>query len=272
MKKILCPTDFSETAHNAIAYAAKLAQLTGSQLTLLNVQSLYEITPVDLTGGKFRRAEAAAEELDAQSREISKVFKVSCYPETEATARKLSAVIADKGQYYDLIVMGSDGPDDFFQFLTGSNTYNTVLKSRTPLLMIPRDYFYSEIKKMVFAFDYFHIKSLPLDNLIPFVKAVNCELTILQVLDEPFTKEVDEHLKEIQPTLATSIKNDIRVRYEPIQSKDVAESIKHYVRENRSDVLALCATTRNFFSRLLHKSVIRQVTADTRYPILIFHE
>jgi hypothetical protein len=24
MKKILCPTDFSDTAHNAIAYAAKL--------------------------------------------------------------------------------------------------------------------------------------------------------------------------------------------------------------------------------------------------------
>jgi hypothetical protein len=46
MKKILCPTDFSETAHNAIAYAAKLAKATNCELTLLNVQSMFDFTPV----------------------------------------------------------------------------------------------------------------------------------------------------------------------------------------------------------------------------------
>lgn len=42
MKKILCPTDFSETAQNAIAYAAKLAQTTEAMLVLFNVQSIFD--------------------------------------------------------------------------------------------------------------------------------------------------------------------------------------------------------------------------------------
>lgn len=51
MKKIVCPTDFSAICNNAITYAAKLAQIT-TDLTLLNVQSMFDYTPVAFGTGK----------------------------------------------------------------------------------------------------------------------------------------------------------------------------------------------------------------------------
>lgn len=67
MKKILCPTDFSEPAHNAIAYAAKLAQATNCELTLLNVQSMFDFTPMEIIRGKEVTVAGMAEQLETQS-------------------------------------------------------------------------------------------------------------------------------------------------------------------------------------------------------------
>ena len=68
MKKILCPTDFSDTAQNAVAYAAKLAQAMHADLTLLNVQSVFDFTPVEVVRGKDITLAGAAERLEAEAR------------------------------------------------------------------------------------------------------------------------------------------------------------------------------------------------------------
>ena len=272
MKKILCPTDFSQAAHNAIAYAAKLAQSTGSSLTLFNVQSLFELNPLVLAGGKSMKAEAAAQALETQSEEVSKVFRIACDAETIPNGRKLSTVIAQKGLEYDLIVMGSDGPDDLYQLLTGTHSYHSVLKSKTPLLIIPQDRLYNDIDKLVFALDYLHEKTLPITSLMQFISAVKCELTLLQVLEQPLTKDAEDRLKEVRRALTVSLKDDTTVRYEQVVSGDAAEGIERYVSDHQPDVLALTATERNIFSRLLHKSVIRRVTAHITCPVLILHE
>ena len=70
MKKILCPTDFSGAAQNAIAYAAKLAHALDAQLTLLNVQSLFEFTPAEVVEGKEKSIKAAALQLEAEAPEL----------------------------------------------------------------------------------------------------------------------------------------------------------------------------------------------------------
>src|SRR5690349_2271872 len=111
MKKILCPTDFSETAQSAIAYAAKFAQVTHCDLTLLNVQSVFDFTPVEVLRGKRMTIASIAEHLETESRQISKTFKINCYAEVESSSSRLSSVIHDKAKGYDLIVMGSDGAD-----------------------------------------------------------------------------------------------------------------------------------------------------------------
>lgn len=271
MKKILCPTDFSDAAHSAIAYAAKLAQVTGSQLTLLHVQSLFDLSPVELVRRNPTVLAEIKEHLEAQSREVTRTFKISCYAEIQAGLSKLSNVISERGKDFDLIVMGSDGPDDLYQFFSGSNTYNAITKAHVPVMVLPAGYVFQEIRHVVYAFDYLRERSLPLARLAPWLKALRCELTILQVMEEAYSKEAEDDLKELQFIIRT-LHGDLNFSYDTIRSSNIPQSINSYVLRNQPDMLALCSVHRNVVERIFHKSVIKDISAICRYPVLVFPE
>src|SRR5690606_16742189 len=136
-------------------------QVTESDLTLLHVHSLFDVTPVELVRGRDTIIAGVKEHLEEQSREVTRAFKISCYAEVQSSFSKLSNAISTRGKDYDLIVMGSDGPDDLYQFFTGSNTYNAITKTRVPAIVIPAGHVYSEINRIVYAFDYLRERSLP---------------------------------------------------------------------------------------------------------------
>jgi nucleotide-binding universal stress UspA family protein len=271
MKKILCPTDFSDTAQTAIAYAAKLAQAMQAELTLLNVQSLFDLKPVELIKGKEMAIAGAVERLESECIQISKAFKISCYADVEPSNKALSTVIAAKGKAYDLIVMGSDGPDDVYEFFGGSNTYNALEKSETPMLVIPAGYLYSQINRMVYAYDYLHGGTIPLAGLIPFVRALDIELTVLEVLQDEYRKSTEEHLIEEQAKIKYLYGDDLNVKYDAIRSGEIAQGINSYMLRHQPDALALCTHHRNFLARLFHKSITQNLTSFSSYPVYVFH-
>lgn len=271
MKKILCPTDFSYAAHSGIAYAAKLTQAVNGELTLLNVQSLYDYTPAEILRGKAMTFASAADRLEDQSREVSTAFRISCSSRVEPSGRKLSTVISNIGKEYDLIVMGSDGPDDIYQFFSGSNTYNALIKSETPLLLVPEGYVYRPIHEVAFAFDYLHEEKLPITRLLPLIKVLKCRLTILQLLPEGYSRTEEEYITEQQDLIRNFYGDELPIRYETVFGSDAVSGIHSWILNNDPDVLALCSVHRGLIGRLFHKSVIKHLTAYSSYPVLVFH-
>lgn len=272
MKKILCPTDFSDTATNAIAYAAKIAQATNSSLTLFNVQSVFETAPVDLVRGKGISIEAARQQINEQSDEVSRAFKISCYAEVQESFRKLSSVIGEKSSTYDLIVMGTNGVDDLYKFFGGSNTYNAIVKTEIPLLLVPSACSYSGIESMVFAFDYFRQRNIPILRLLPIVKALNCQLKVLQIMEESVSKETDDYLKELQALFNNFYVDDIKFTFDTIHAADIAQSIDNYMLSNQPDALVLCSEHHGLLEKLFHKSVIKHIAAISTYPVFVVHQ
>lgn len=271
MKKILCPTDFSETAQNGIVYAAKFAHHIGATLTLFNVQSLFTITPFDVVNGKIQRVEVYKDMLKEQSYQISITFKISCYAEVQPTSTSLAKTIADKATGYDLIIMGTNGADDLFQFLSGSHTYNAVLKTNVPAILIHSGCMYSEIKNIVYAFDYLRERKLPAQQLLPMISTLKAQLTVLQVMEESFSKELDDYLKELQEVLQNEYDGAIKLQFDTIRSSSIAPSIDDYIREKQPDALAVCTVNRNFIQSLFHKSVIKGLSSVSEYPVFVFH-
>lgn len=272
MKKILCPTDFSDTAENAIAYAAKLSQATGSELVLFNVQSLNVLTSQELVRGKALSIETASEQLDLLSKQISVVYKISCYSEVTPSSKSIPKTIAEKSGEYDLIVMGTDGPDNIYQFFNGSNTYKAMLHTTVPLLLIPQNYAYAQIKHIVYSFDYLKERKLPLTQLKPWIKALGCELSVLQIIEEAYSQEVEDELKELQFISQQLYAEDIKLTFETIRSAEIAQPINSYIINKNPDALALCTMHRNFPERLFHKSVLKHLSIVAGYPIFVFHE
>ena len=271
MKKILCPTDFSESAQNAIAYAAKLAQKIGAQLTLFNVQSLLELTALELVRGKALRVEAYKELLEKQSFEISKTFKISCYAEVQPSSSSFAKTIANRAIGYDLIIMGTNGADSFFQFLSGSNAYQAVIKTNVPVLIIPSGCMYSEIQNVVYAFDFLRERKLPIQQLLPLIDALKAQLTVLQVMEEAYSKDTEDYLKELQFILQQNYGDQLTLRFDSIRSSKVSTSIDRYIAEHQPDALAVCTVHRNFLETLFHKSVIKNISSISEYPVFVFH-
>jgi nucleotide-binding universal stress UspA family protein len=270
MKRILCPTDFSETAHNAIAYAAKFAQVTESELVLFNVQSLFALSPVELIKGKSDAVEMVKEQLEAQSREVAKIFKISCYSEVQLSGIQLSSLIGANAKDFDLIIMGTDGENDLYQFLSGSNTYNVIKKADVPVLLIPPDCSFNEIALTVYAFDYLKEEKLPLDQLSEWMMLLKSRLRVLEVLESSFSLEKNKNLQQLQGLIEEIIPSELSVTFSTVHSKDVADSINLYVLENDGDMLALC-TQHHLLGGLFHKSVIKAISIRARYPVFVFH-
>jgi nucleotide-binding universal stress UspA family protein len=271
MKKILCPTDFSDVAENAIAYAAKITQATGSELILFNIQSLTELTPLELVRGKALTIETATEQLDLLCRQISIVYKISCYAEVVSSAKSISKTIAQKANGFDLIVMGTNGPDNLYQFFNGSKTYNAMLQTSVPMLLIPEDYAYTPIQRIVYSFDYLRERNLPMAQMKPWVKALGCEIFVLQILEEAYSKKAEEELRELQ-FIQQTYAADITLHFETIRSSEIAQSINRYISQKQPDALALSTVHRNFIERLFHKSVIKNLSTVSSFPIFIFHQ
>jgi len=269
MKKILCPTDFSETAYNAIAYAAKFAQVTGCELVLFNVQSVFSLTPIDLIKGKSESVALVKEQLEAQSFEVAKTFKISCYSEVQLSGVELSSIIGASANQFDLIIMGTNGEDGLYQFFTGSHSYNVIRKAAVPVLLIPPDCSYSDIDLTVYSFDYLREEKLPVDQLEIWLNLLNSKLCVLEVLELSVSKEMNRDLEDLQNLIHEII--PLPITFETIHSSNVAESINTFVLKHKGDMLALCTQHHGMLGRLFHKSIIKAISVMARYPVFVFH-
>src|SRR5690606_2399746 len=164
-----------------------------------------------------------------------------------------------------------NGADDFYQLLFGSNTYNALSKSHTPVLIVPESYLYSEINRVVYAFDYLSERKLPVAPLRKFVGILNAEVTVLQVMEEAISEVAEQDLKEMQFILQTKNEN-FPLKFETTRSSEIATSINTFILENKPDLLALCLQDRNFLENIFHRSVIKSISAICSYPVFVFPE
>lgn len=272
MKRILCPTDFSEAAENAVQYAARLAQKMNAGITLINVQLLVDLTPEEaVVYRKDINVPGSSLQLEELSEAVTRSFKIPCGFVVETSILSLSKVISSKALGYDLIVMGTQGTSSIAQFLFGTNTYKVIKETTVPVLLIPEECRYTEIKSIVFAFDYWRINQLPLATLIGLARVLDSELLILEVMEESRSQRAEKELKEDQEQIKQLYEDEgVTIRFDTIYTSDVTPSINSYMLQNQVDLLALCAIRHSFMEKIFHKSVIKDISGMASYPVFVF--
>lgn len=271
MKKILCPIDFSDLSRNAMSYACKLGHALGGSVTLFNVQSLAEKTPEQALFGEAMNVDAASAKLEEWAREATRVFHVSCYPEVASTMMAMSKLIRERSSAFDLVVMGTFGADDWFDVFLGSNTYQVLKKSEVPVLLVPEGCLFSEIRNIVYAFDYLHHKEVPITQLKSLAKPLNCGITIFQVFDRELTPDEEETLKVKQGQLTKLLQNEVRLGFEKVSARSRIEALRLKMSKPGNDLLALCPVHHNLKDRLFHRSLVKEVSDHPDFPVMVFH-
>lgn len=139
IKRILVPTDFSDSARHALGYGVSFAREYGAQLTLLHVVETLavgyasDLFPVPMAEvfqeiSGYARAELA--KLTAQVRERGVDVR-----EIVAQGKPATEIIrVARDETIDMIVLGTHGKGVLDQALFGSTTERVVRKAPCPVL------------------------------------------------------------------------------------------------------------------------------------------
>ncbi|MEM9985743.1 MAG: universal stress protein [Bacteroidota bacterium] len=277
MKKILFPTDFSEPANEAFAYALHLASRWQAQIYYLHVYSLTHtadmLAPVDI----IQAIQDEEEERALNSME-------QCYLRIEEEAGKrikliplLQAgfpgdAIAETAKKIkpDLIVMGTKGARNPIDRMLGSVTSSVIEQVDIPLLAIPEHTAFSAIKHIVYASDLKEKDHEMAVTLGSWVRALEAELAVLHIGKESeaaLSAEAIESARQLYQ--AETGLEDLRFFY--LRGKDSGEVMSQFIEQESIDILAVSTHRRSFFERLFHRGMTRKLALYGRKPLLVFH-
>ncbi len=274
MKTILVPTDYSDVADNALQYAIELAKVSQAQLVLLHA---YQI-PVPT--GEVPILFISPTELEEDNRKRIKMLEKKVSGQTEGKiivesivgAGFTSDVITDviKEKNIDLVVMGITGVGKITQTLIGSHTSELIKKTQTPVLVVPYEARFKEIKKIVLAYNYNDpVNEAAINKLKEFAKLFNAKVLVLDV-EKPVAVPMYENTVSGE-TLEGSLKDIEHVMFFS-PAENITDGINAFADEHDCDWLAMIPHKHNFLYRLFNESNTKKMAFHTHIPLLSIHE
>lgn len=273
--KLICPTDFSEAANNATEYAAKLAREINAELLLLNIYqvpigaSLVHAQGMSMTDRDSTLL--ASERLKEMSEEIAKIFHIPCTYEVDVTNKSLTDILKAEEGESTMIVMGTNGTDNLYDFFFGTNTYHVIKNTNCPVLLLPSEYSFGTYKNIVFTLAYEEKGRLALKQLHEFVKHFDAYITFLHISEHD--TEISREVFRVEREQIEEVFKDItKKEFKRIYSEDIPDALQQYINKNQVDLLVLAARHRNWFRSLFSKKpLLADLSATPSLPILVFH-
>jgi nucleotide-binding universal stress UspA family protein len=229
VRRILCPTDFSEPSAHALEQATRLAGSFRARLTVLHVRPTVTPHPDMPADGPV------APWLVAELNELRQRVTASC---SEAAGGGMAAEpmvaagdpVREIVRYAttlpaDLVVMGTHGVSGFRHLVLGSITEKVLRTAPCPVLTVPprTQTTASQFTRVVCAVDFSEC-SLAAVNLAASVAAVSgAALTLLHVLEWPWHDTAAAALEGVSPAQGQAI-NDYR-RYLESGAKERLDAI-----------------------------------------------
>ena len=274
MKTILVPTDYSDTAGNALQYAIHLAGLSHAKIILLHVYQF----PMPI--GEVPMVIASPSEIiETEEKHINKLREtvVAASPGEIAVETALRsglireqiiAVAEEKNA--DLIVMGMTGSNINAVRMMGNVTTGVFKKTEIPVLVIPKSTQFHEIKRIALAYDRrTNLSPEAVESVKFFTTLFSAELVVINVSD-PDEMDSEKNLKtagEIESSLEgmpSSIVID--------EEDSVLHGIESFVEGEHCDWLVMMPHRHRSATDLFHQSATKQIAFETSVPLLAIHD
>lgn len=271
-KKILVPIDFSETARAALQYALEASKHWKSR----EIHVIHVFTP-EVPGDSlvipsvesFLQAKEEALKDFVNGVEKPKGVRVS----SELLIGFPADIITEQSPDYELIVMGTTGASGWINRVFGSVSIAVAQRAKCPVLLIPNDSVYQELRHMVFACDIHAIDS----DVVDYLKNINSEikttLHFVHVRSEETPDAFEDAKEQLLADLFKTGEPPFGFEINEVDEKgqSIAEAIRDYADSHKADAIALVTYHRGIWEQLFHKSQTKQIAQHTRLPLLVFH-
>lgn len=271
MKKIICLIDYTLASENAMQYAAHLAHDTSSKLVLATLPHHKVHHPAMTIAGEDDDTLYHSSRLPEMCDRVRGVWKVPCeYHEAMDIENESDLLKHD----IHLVVMGIKSSRQTTPYsLSSSVDFKLIRQSRMPVLMVPDNFEYHKLDRMLYAYDYANEPNPPIDQLKGIAEWLKTDLRFLSVVEKEYSPELESKLDERNAEIVSQWKSTRKLSFDYIYYSDVKKCIDHYLNLWRSDDIVIFSIDHpNLLHRLFHKSVIREMTVCSSYPILIIHK
>ena len=273
MKTILVPTDYSETAGNALQYAVELAKFSKAKLILFHAYhvpvptaetAVMLISPQELEQENIHRIKNLEKQIIKEAAGI----KTECIVRAGFASDAIKEISKEKNA--DLIVMGITGASKATQLLMGSNATAVMKKVQVPVLVVPNDARYREVEKIVFACSYNEpVNAAALKKVLAFVKLFSAKVLVVD-MEKPVVVPVYENAVSGE-TLEKAFKDIEHVMFYS-SAEDMADGVNEFADDHNCDWLVMIPRNHNGLGGLFHKSNTKKMAFHTHIPLLSIHE
>lgn len=276
MKKLLVPTDFSDTSKNAALFAAQMAaDIQNAKIILIHVSD--KITGGSdgspLTEDDDDRRIILTKALSQLKDELSPAAK---QVPIEFAIEKGSSLVETLTRYVrynaiDLVIMGITGATRLEQIFMGSNTLDMAKESVCPVLIIPPDAKYRKVKNVVLASDFKEVDTtIPVAPLKATLDLFKPALHIVNVDSEHYVELTDEYKAERKKL--EQMLQEYAPEFYFIRQYDFFDAISQFVADKNIDLIFIVPKDRSFLSGFFKTSHTKKLAYHSHVPIVAIHE
>ncbi|MBW1618209.1 MULTISPECIES: universal stress protein [Empedobacter] len=275
MKKILFPTDFSETANNAFLYALNLAKSIDAQVYVLHVYELPMITG-SLSAGLIQNVYETVElgSFDNFKDNIPQLRQIA--DENGFNEIPIKFILEEGNFLYilreiigeesvDFVVMGTDGNSGIEKMLFGSNTINAITSMKVPILSIPHGMSFKGFKNIGFTTVFDQKDKDALKYLIEIANRHHAKIHCMHVSkDGKFNQQA---MKDWQDQFAGD-----PIVFEVYHDADPVNAVLDFIKEKQIDLLTVVSRNKGFFDKIFSPGFTKKIANKNITPLFVFHE
>lgn len=274
MKTILVPTDFSEIADTVVMLAMQIATKYDAKIVLLHTYNYPLVDPNTINlAANYLSTNLDLEELEDFKQNIKQLHKKAfalglenidlthrlVLGELNTTVKECIAL-----ENIDLLVMGTNGDDDWFSKMLGSNTDSVMLNVDIPVLIFHGNVNIKNLENIGFATRFREKDKKFLNETIQFAQKLNLDVKCFHVLDNE-----EEVLSDTKTEWEKEFGKDVSFHLHP--NSDVLDAIDFMVDHHQIDILGMVTYKRDFLTELFTTRLTQKVAHKIKIPLLVFH-
>jgi len=270
---VLCATDFSANAHQAMDWAAYMAQRLRAKLYLYHCYQIPVIMNEVLLPAEIETENTVKEGLfklmdEEKQRTQRKYPHLKIETEVEAGMASDSVIEYANRVNAHLIVTGITGRNAAGQVLIGSTAVSIANNGKIPVLIVPHDVPLKSFNNIAFASDETtsdHINGM--DVLLDIVRSFDSNLEIVKVCETK--QELNEsvsHLRQLKEF------DEVKHSYNAVQDENVENGLIKFIERNHIDLLTVVHHYRGFLKRLFTRSHTGKLAYQVKVPLLVLHQ
>jgi nucleotide-binding universal stress UspA family protein len=269
---ILCPTDFSECSLNAIEFAAKLGEKRKANLIIFHVPDKDDYRKLNHKNKVAHELQFAENKINSlvTAVELESLSKglLSCTSVIKEGKTIASILDFAKEMNVDLIVMGTEGVNEFKKNYIGTTTSNVVDRSNQDVFVIPRKVFFKIPRKLVFATDYLEEDKLAIQKVVEVAKLFDSEIDIVHVGNK--LGAIDKALHQTMITEISPFLNYEKVNYVLKSYRDdPGLGLETYLVAAKGDILFTLSLKKSWFDQLFTQNLSRKMSYFINKPLYV---